>query len=344
MQATRPGLEADRAGDGRPRTFVELTVGGGQRRVNRRDFLALAGAVGMAGLARPAAGAGPAERVSDEWMGMLTDLTLCVGCRKCEWACKKANGLPNLQPMDAYEDESVFEQSRRPDSENLTVVNRYAPDEPGGNPVYVKTQCMHCFEPACASACLVAAFHKTPQGPVVYDDSVCIGCRYCMMACPFGMPAYTFDNPTTPVVRKCSMCFERIKKVGGVPACAEICPVEAITFGKRSDLLALARSKIAAKPDRYVDHIYGEHEAGGTCWLYIAGRPFEELGFRTDIGTTPYPELTKGFLSAVPLVLTVWPALLMGAYAFTKHRDELARSQPQVATGAEQPPEETDHG
>ena len=186
---------------------------------------------------------------------------------------------------------------------------------------------MHCFEPACASACLVAAFRKTPEGPVLYDESVCLGCRYCMMACPFNMPAYTYDEPFSPVVKKCTMCFERIKEEGGVPACAAMCPVEAITFGKRSDLVALARKKIKAHPDKYVDHIYGEREAGGTCWLYIADRPFEELGFRADVGTVAYPELTKGFLSAVPLVLTIWPALLMGAYAFTKRREELARAQ-----------------
>jgi ferredoxin len=187
---------------------------------------------------------------------------------------------------------------------------------------------MHCFEPACASACLVAAFRKTPQGPVVYDESVCIGCRYCMIACPFGLPAYTYDNPTSPVVRKCTMCFERIAREGGRPACAEICPVEAITFGRRSELLEIARERIARDPDRYVDHVYGEREAGGTCWLYISGVPFEQVGFPANVGTTPYPELTKGFLSAVPLVLTIWPALLMGAHAFTRHRDALLQQEP----------------
>jgi Fe-S-cluster-containing dehydrogenase component len=288
----------------------------------RRDFLRLAGAAGLAAAAPAAtAAAEPVDRVSDDWMGVLTDLTVCVGCRKCEWACKRANGLPGPRDLDAYEDESVFDTRRRTDRDNFTVVNRH--ESPGGDPVHVKTQCMHCFEPACASACLVGAFRKTPQGPVLYDESVCIGCRYCMMACPFGMPAYSYDDALTPAVRKCSMCFDRIAKEGGLPACAEVCPVEAITFGRRRDLLALARRRIADHPDRYVDHVYGEHEAGGTCWLYIAGRPFEELGFRTDVGATPYPELTKGFLSAVPLVLTIWPALLMGAYAFTRHRERL---------------------
>lgn len=303
--------------------------------VNRRDFLKLAGAAAMAGVAAPStANAEAASRVSDDWMGMLTDLTLCVGCRKCEWACRQANGLGDPQPIDDYDDKSVFEHKRRTNGVNLTVVNRYDSTEPDKNPVYVKTQCMHCFEPACASACLVGAYRKTKEGPVVYDDSTCIGCRYCLVACPFEMPAYTYDNPTSPVVRKCMMCFERIAGGKGAPACAAICPVEAIAFGKRSDLLALARSKIAKNPQRYVNHIYGEKEAGGTCWLYIAGRPFEELGFRTDVGTEPYPELTKGFLSAVPFIQTIWPALLMGAYAFTQRREELARAQAEQTEAA----------
>lgn len=290
--------------------------------LDRRGFLKLAGAAGVVGAAASTAGAESVSRVSDDWLGMLTDLTLCVGCRRCEWACKEANGLPNRVPLEACEDASATDGPRRPDAENFTVVSRY--DAPDADPVFVKRQCMHCFEPACASACLVAAFRKTPEGPVLYDESVCIGCRYCMVACPFGMPAYTYDNPTSPAVRKCTMCFDRIAHDGGKPACAEICPVEAITFGRRSELLALAHKRIGRDPDRYVNHVYGEHEAGGTGWLYLSGRPFEELGFPSNVGTAPYPELTKGFLSAVPLVLTIWPALLMGAYAFTRHREELA--------------------
>lgn len=303
---------------------------------NRRDFFKLAGTAGVAGLVgTQTAGAAPTRRISDEWMGMLTDLSLCVGCRKCEWACKKANGLPN-GPIESYEDKSVFENRRRTDAQNFTVVNRYPAAEPEANPTDVKTQCMHCNEPACASACLVAAFRKTPEGPVLYNEDVCIGCRYCMVACPFRIPAYSYDEPFAPAVRKCTMCFEKFTKEGEVPGCAKMCPEEAITFGKRKDLISLARAKILHAPDTYVDHIYGEHEAGGTCWLYVSPRPFEELGFRSDIASTPYPELTKGFLSAVPLVLTIWPALLIGNYAFTKRREALAQL-PAPAVGPEPP-------
>jgi Fe-S-cluster-containing dehydrogenase component len=296
--------------------------------MSRRDFMRFAGAAGLASVTgRAVARTTPTNHGGNDGMGMLTDLTLCLGCRKCEWACKEANGLPNQQPLDAYEDKSVFEQRRRTDGENVTVVNRYPAKEPGGQPVHVKSQCMHCVDPSCQAACLVSAFRKTPEGPVLYDESICIGCRYCMVACPFNIPAYTYDDPFTPVVRKCTMCFERFTKTGEKPACAAVCPVETITFGKRSELIALAREKIAKHPDKYIDHIYGEHEAGGTNWLYIADRPFEELGFQANVGTTPIPELTAGLDGAVPLILTVWPAVLAGAYAFSKRREELARAE-----------------
>ncbi len=289
---------------------------------SRREFLKLAGAVGVAGAAcAKGAPASSASRSPQESWGMLTDLSLCIGCRRCEFACKEANGLPH-DAIDSFEDRSVFAQKRRTDADSVTVVNRYRGAEPDATGVYVKTQCMHCVEPACASACPVAAIRKTPEGPVVYDASVCIGCRYCVMACPFSMPAYTYDKPFAPVVRKCTMCFERVSRNGGVPACAQMCPVEAITFGRRGKLLALARQKLYARPGRYVNHVYGEHEVGGTCWLYLSPRPFEQLGFRTDLGTRPYPELTAGFLSVVPLVVTIWPAVLAGAYALTGRRGQ----------------------
>lgn len=322
------------------------TGAGTPNRVNRRSFLrgfcAATGACAVGATATPARATPGTRAASDHWMGVLVDLTKCVGCRKCEWACRKANGLSDGEPIDAYEDESVFEHRRRPNARHLTVVNRFTPpDHDGGSPVHAKVQCMHCFEPACASACPANAYRKSSQGPVVYDPSVCIGCRYCLVACPFGMPAYSYDDPLTPEVRKCSMCFERIAKEGGRPECVDICPVEALTFGKRNELIELARRKIAEHPDTYVDHIYGEYEAGGTCWLYLSPVPFDQVGFRTDVGESPYPELTRGFGNIVQLVMATWPALLMGAYAFTKRREQLALEQ--VASTRTSTPGEEHH-
>jgi ferredoxin len=137
---------------------------------------------------------------------------------------------------------------------------------------------MHCVEPACASACLARALTKTPDGPVVYNQKVCIGCRYCMVACPFEIPAYEYDTPLTPRVRKCQFCADRAKGTGANPACAAACPTETLVFGKRADLLAIAHKRLEARPDRYIQHVYGENEVGGTGWLYLTGRPVNEVG------------------------------------------------------------------
>lgn len=155
-----------------------------------------------------------------------------------------------------------------------------------------------------------------------------------MVACPFTIPAYEHDEPFTPRVMKCTMCVERTVVEGKPTACASECPVEAISFGKRSDLIKLARERISKQPDRYVDHIYGENEVGGTSWLYISGVLFDKLGMRMDLGTTRAPELTKGFLSAVPLVLVIWPGLLMGFHTFVKRREAIEAKEKADAVAA----------
>jgi len=256
--------------------------------------------------------------------GVLHDTTLCIGCRKCEKACNEVNELP--EPDVPFDDTSVFEGIRRTTDKAFTVVNRYIEEEDGKPPVFRKIQCNHCKEPACASACFVGAFTKTPEGAVVYDPSVCVGCRYCMVACPFNIPAYEYDDARAPRIRKCTMCYPRILE-GKLPGCVEACPQEALTFGKREDLIAIARERMRKHPDRYIDHIYGQHEVGGTNWLYITGAPFEQLGFRTDLGITPAPELTSGALSMVPVVIGVWPALLGGIYLISERREKTAKRE-----------------
>lgn len=294
-------------------------------KTNRRDFLKIAAAAGGAGLLLK-----PQEILAKEFTGwpdaygMLTDTTLCIGCRKCEAACNEVNNLP--APSSSFEDKSVLNFKRRTSAYVYTVVNRFPDPTKKGEWIYAKIQCNHCNEPACASACLVGAFKKTPEGAVKYNKDVCIGCRYCMTACPFNVPAYEYNNPFSPEVRKCELCLPRLQK-GELPACAGICPREAITFGKRRQLIKVARDRIRKHPDRYADYIYGENEVGGTSWMYLSKLPFEQIGFRTDLGTTQYPQLTKGFLSAVPLVLVIWPALLGGCYAFTRHRERQAKEE-----------------
>ena len=214
--------------------------------MNRRSFLALVGGLGV-GLG--AAGTGTAEAAGGTFpghpdtRGVLHDATLCIGCRRCEQACAEVNDLPDPKP--GLEDRAVFETKRRTSADVFTVVNRY--DLPDGKQVYRKTQCMHCAEPACASACFVKAFTKNPDGSVTYDPSLCVGCRYCMVACPFNIPAYDYHNALNPTVRKCTMCHPRLEE-GKLPGCVEACPTGALIFGKRKDLIRVAWERLNAHP------------------------------------------------------------------------------------------------
>lgn len=296
---------------------------GSTLKLSRRGFLgsiAAAGGIALVGSYKDASASKDFSGWPDRY-GCLTDLTACVGCRSCEKACNEANNLP--MPDISFEDGSVFKEKRRPTEKSYTVVNQYKNPKDEGRPVYRKVQCNHCNEPACASACPIHAYTKTPEGAVMYDPDKCFGCRYCMIACPFYVPAYDYNSAFEPKIVKCTMCYETRLKNGNMTACAEACPAGAITFGKRKDLIKLARKKIIEKPDRYIDHIYGEHEAGGTGWMYISGMPFEQLDFPTNLPKKPLIEETKGFLGAVPVVFTVWPAFFGMVYAALRHRENL---------------------
>jgi formate dehydrogenase iron-sulfur subunit len=283
--------------------------------LSRRTFFKIAGVAGAAGVvARPKAVEASGLRTVNT-PGVLVDATRCVGCRGCEAACSEANKLP--EPALLGQD-SVFSKRRTTDVSVYTVVNRATADSKQGEARFVKHQCMHCLDPACASACLAKALEKTAAGPVVYHKERCLGCRYCMVACQFDVPKFEFDSPA-PYISKCSFCADR-QSQGLLPACTSVCPSGALQFGHRADLIEEARTRIYQNPEKYVHQVYGESEAGGTNWLYITDVPFENLGFRTDLGPTSPPELTRTALAAVPFVLTLWPPLLMGLYTFTKRR------------------------
>jgi Fe-S-cluster-containing dehydrogenase component len=295
--------------------------------ISRRGFLGVLGGAVAAGTVE--AGSHKHFGGYPDRLGLLHDTTLCVGCRSCEVACKQVNDLPPAQ--QPVGDQSVFEQKRRTTDKALTVVNlmREA-DEEGHQPVYRKHQCMHCNEPCCAAVCLVHAFSKTPEGPVLYDPEVCIGCRYCVMACPYYALAYEYDNPLTARVMRCTMCYPRIKE-GLNPGCADACPTGAITFGKRDELLKVARERIRKYPDRYIDHVFGEHEYGGTSWLTLAGIPFQEIGLPAGSTHESLASIGTSYLSVVPLIITIYPGLLGAFYAFTKRKDKLAKQELEAA-------------
>ncbi|UCF40362.1 MAG: 4Fe-4S dicluster domain-containing protein [Gemmatimonadota bacterium] len=287
--------------------------------MKRRDLLktmCAAGGVSLVGGRLGAEERPPTAPLADR-VGVLVDTTKCLGCRMCEFACATANDLP--QP-EASIDRSV---ERQTSPTQWTVVNRY---ETAKGPVTAKRQCMHCLQPACASACLTKAMYKEPEGPVRWRESKCMGCRFCMVSCPFDAPKFQYDSPV-PKIQKCVMCWERLEQ-GERPACVANCPAGALQFGRRSDLLDEGRRRIALEPEKYVHHIYGEREVGGTSWLYLASVPFEQLGFPADVGETPFPVYTREFLYGVPLVLTLAPPLLLALSRASRAR--------QIAEGEEE--------
>jgi len=239
---------------------------------------------------------------------LLIDITRCIGCKACVGACMEAHGLTG-------DPDKVVGLSAR----SLTAVTKHGD-------LNVRELCRHCLTPSCASVCPVKAFTKTAAGPVVYDASRCLGCRYCMQACPFNVPKYTWDRHVPSVV-KCNFCAARQAK--GLPtACAEVCPAEATVFGNRDEMIAEAHRRIAEKPGTYYDHVYGEHEAGGTSMLFLSPVPFEELGFRVDLQQQgPLPELTQAALGKIPGIASVGGSLLFGIWWITNRREEVARAE-----------------
>ncbi len=300
--------------------------------ISRRRFLGWLGAAGAGTAFGGSANAAKKDfKGYPDSFGVLYDNRLCIGCRSCEEGCNIVNQLP--PPDRPFDDLSVLDGKRRTDPKAFTVINRYDRIENMKGPLYSRMGCNHCLEPACASSCFVKAYTKTKTGAVTYDASVCVGCRYCMIACPFNSPTFEYDEAFTPRIRKCTMCYPRLME-GKLPGCVVSCPTEALTFGKRDDLITIARKRIEKNPDQYVDHIYGEQEVGGTSWLYLSGAPFKTLGMREDLGNTPAPELTKGALGAVPIVVGLWPVLLTGVYAISKRKEKIAKEEREEAVAA----------
>lgn len=302
------------------------------KEISRRRFLqrGLAGTaavavVGKSAAAQASSGSFPGY---PDGMGVLVDLTRCIGCRSCEAACNREQGLPD--PVLPFDDSSVFDEKRRTTESAYTVVNKY--DIPGqDHPLFRKIQCNHCNEPACLTSCFVNAYTKTPEGAVIYDPTVCVGCRTCMIACPFYVPAYSYSSVTNPVVKKCIFCHETRLKHGRPPACVEACPREVLTFGKRKDMLKLGRERIRSNPGKYEDHIYGETEVGGTAWLYLSSAPFDQVGFDTTLGEQPIISYVKDFLTIVPMVLTIWPALFAGFNLLATRKEQQQNSKGESA-------------
>jgi Fe-S-cluster-containing dehydrogenase component len=297
--------------------------------LSRRTFFKLTavGATTVAGVTRNAEAS--TAVAAGGGMGVLVDVSKCIGCRSCEAACAKANGLPDPD----WSDDMSYAKPRTATDKQYTVVNRHVTSK---GEVYVKTQCMHCVKPSCATGCLTRALDKQSNGAVTWNGDKCLGCRYCMVTCPFDAPKFEY-GAVNPKIQKCKLCYEKLQ-AGQKPACVTECVGEALSFGTRSALLEQARETIYKNPGSYVPRVYGSEEAGGTSWLYISPVPFSELGFR-EVGVTPPMESTRDFLTAVPLVLVAWPAMLLGLRRGTAPKsegaadDEPAVQQPSTVGG-----------
>lgn len=245
-------------------------------------------------------------------MTILTDVTRCIGCEECVAACHKTNrtGEDNLwRWQDKIDDLSAT---------RWTTIIRQSGDH------YVRKQCRHCIEPACVSVCPVGAMQKTPEGPVIYDSKKCLGCRYCMMACPYGIPRYTWGK-SVAYVRKCILCYDKIKS-GELdqPACTAACPKEATIYGDRDALISEAHKRIGANPGKYIDKVWGEHEVGGTSVLYVSDIPLDFLGWKPNIGDQPLPNLTMQALNKVPAMFIGAGAAMFGIYWIIERRQKFA--------------------
>ena len=240
---------------------------------------------------------------------LLFDATRCLGCGACTTACCQVNGLPEPDDQDLCDHQ-------------FTVVKQVGGSSGDLN---IRRLCMHCLEPTCVSVCPVGALRKLASGPVVYDAGICMGCRYCLQACPFGVPRYEWTS-LQPRVRKCNFCARRVA-AGKPNACAEACPTGATICGEREALLERARTRLAREPDKYVHQIYGEADVGGTCVLVLSPVRFGQLGLPEKLPGEPLPALTFAALSKAPAVVGAGGVLLAGLWWLTQRKAEVSRAE-----------------
>ncbi len=269
--------------------------------ISRRSLLKGLAAGGAAAAVAPATALASVPKARpDDAVGLLYDATKCIGCKACMHACREANELEPVARDGKWDDATSLNANAK------NVITFYKGED--GQASFMKLQCMHCADPACASVCMLGALHKGAKGIVEYDAEACVGCRYCQVACPFNVPAFEWKS-ATPKVVKCELCRDRLAK-GKIPACAEVCPRQAVIFGPYQELLREARKRLATEPKRYFPKVYGEKDGGGPQVLYLsaAGIPFEKLGL-PGLGEKSVPSLPetiqhtiyKGFIAPVAL-------------------------------------------
>ena len=306
--------------------------------LDRRSFIKTVAAGGAAavGVAAPAVASrrlvAPAGAI-----GMLYDTTLCIGCKTCVVACKQANDR-DADP-GPFGPERLYDAPLDLNENTKNIIKLY---REGDRFSYVKQQCMHCVDPACAASCMLHSLQKDPvTGVVSYDPAYCVGCRYCQMSCPFNVTKFEFSK-TLPLIVKCELCRHRVKDAavtgangftrypaGQGPACCEVCPREAVIYGRRDELLAEAKRRIAAAPGKYFqDRVYGESDGGGTQVLYLSHVPFSAIGL-PDLGPEGVPRtayaVQEGIYYKIPFVAPIGLFAALAAVIYRNRRVDEVR-------------------
>lgn len=201
-------------------------------------------------------------------LAKLVDTVRCIGCKRCMSACKRWNHLK------VERDELVTDRETDLTGNNFVVVNLRPDLRNRTRRTYIHWACQHCRQPACVGVCPVTAITRLPQGPVVINENKCIGCRYCFQACPFKVPRFDFEKRVT---RKCHLCYNRIPLLNYMkPACVAACPVGALHFDYREEVIREAKRRAARRGGS--TYIMGLREAGGTGLLTILPTRPEDLG------------------------------------------------------------------
>ncbi len=254
---------------------------------------------------------------------ILFDAHICTACRGCQVACKQWNDL------DAEETKNTgsYQNPPRLSSDTWLVMRFNELEDEDGKVTWAfgRHACMHCEHPACVAACPVGALYKRDDGPVLYHADRCIGCRYCMLACPYEVPTFEWDQGLIAGawIKKCTMCVDRLE-AGREPACVQTCPSGALKYGQRDELIAYAEERIQKYPDIYIPHVYGKVEGGGTSLLYISHVPFKELGL-PELGDKPIAERAEDAMFATPIAAAGLLAGLTGLYWILRRRENMAQ-------------------
>jgi len=250
---------------------------------------------------------------------VLVDLTRCIGCKACQVACKRWNDR-EATPTELNSDPQLEWTNPPGLSPQTYTYVRFVKtgSQDSLNWTFAKIQCNHCLQPHCATACPTTALIKTENGPVIYRKELCIGCGYCINACPFDIPKFDEEKK---VIEKCTFCSERLLE-NMEPACVQACPTDTLVLTNLED----ARRKATEAEARGL-HTYGLHEVGGTSWIYISEVPFSELGFPSHSNATPAAHQLDLLSKFAGTGLFIGGAMLAGLKFYAQRREDVAKSE-----------------